>query len=313
MKFTLKQMRYALALAETGHFGRAAERCHVTQSALSQQLKLTEEACGAKLFVRHGGGAKLTPFGREFVARAESIIQSADMLDSFTLNYSGKPRRPISFGLIPTVAPYLLADIYPALRAALPDIGIEVREIQTENIISQLQDGTLDVGLIATEAPPASQLTQVSIAADPFVVATGAKSKLTGPVRPVDLPREHVLLLDEGHCLRDQAMDACALGLEADRRAFAATSLSTIVECVANGQGITLLPSISLKKEAVDPRIRILALAAPGASRTLSLVWHKSSPFGQLFQSFAQTIRPVVLALSAWDTKTPTAHKVPSA
>jgi LysR family hydrogen peroxide-inducible transcriptional activator len=313
MKFTLKQMRYAVALAETGHFGQAAARCHVTQSALSQQLKLTEQACGAKLFVRHGGKAKPTPFGREFVARAESILQSAEMLDSFTLNYSGKPRRPISFGLIPTVAPYLLADIYPALRAAQPGVAIEVREIQTEQIIAQLQDGTLDVGLIATEAPAMSQLTQVPIAADPFVVATGAASKLSGPVRAADLPQEHILLLDEGHCLRDQAMDACALSQNADRRAFAATSLSTIVECVANGQGITLLPSISLKKEAVDPRIRILALEAPGASRTLSLVWHKSSPFGQLFQSFAEIIRPNVLALSAWDTKKPAAQKAPPA
>lgn len=303
MRFTLKQMRYVIALAQTGHFGRAAAQCHVTQSALSQQIKLTEEACGTQLFVRTGGVARPTSFGREFVSRAGVIVQEADMLEVFALNYSGRPGRPISFALIPTVAPYLLADIYPALRVALPDIAIEVREAQTDQVISQLQEGVLDVGLIATMAPPSSQLTQVSIAADPFVVATGTDSNLTGPVRLEDLSQEHILLLDEGHCLRDQAMDACALNLDASRRAFAATSLSTIAECVANGQGITLLPSISLKKEGADPRIKILALAAPGASRTLSLVWHSSSPFGAIFEKFSQTIAPIVLDLSAWDMR----------
>lgn len=303
MRFTLKQMRYTLALSETGHFGRAAELCHVTQSALSQQIKLTEQACGTQLFVRFGGVAKPTPFGREFVARAANIVQNADMLDGFALNYNGKPSRPIRFGMIPTIAPYLLADIYPALRAALPNIALEVRESQTAQIVSQLQEGTLDVGLIATDVPSPGPLTQVAIAADPFVVATDMDNALEAPVRLEELSRHHILLLDEGHCLRDQAMDACALSQDASRRAFAATSLSTIVECVANGQGITLLPSISLKKETADPRIRVLALATPGANRTLSLVWHRSTPFGPLFQEFAETIRPVVLALSAWDTQ----------
>lgn len=305
MRFTLKQMRYVIALAETGHFGRAAAQCHVTQSALSQQIKLAEQACGTQLFVRAGGVARPTSFGREFISRANAIVQETGMLEVFALNYSGRPGRPISFALIPTVAPYLLADIYPALRKALPDITIEVREAQTENVLSQLQEGVLDVGLIATDVPPASQLTQVALAADPFVVAASRSSQLAGPVRLEDLSHEHILLLDEGHCLRDQAMDACALNLDASRRAFAATSLTTIAECVANGQGITLLPSISLKKEGADPRIKTLALAAPGASRTLSLVWHASSPFGAIFEKFAQTIAPIVLDLSAWETKRP--------
>lgn len=299
MKFTLKQMRYVVALAETGHFGRAAENCHVTQSALSQQLKLVEQTCGAQLFLRSESGAKPTPFGREFVERAQAILRSCEMLDSFAIHHSGQPQRPIAFGLIPTVAPYLLAEVYPRLRAALPDIDIDVSESRTEQLLASLTDGVLDIGLIATPLPDGTHLASRTIIEDPFVAAVPIDSTLAGPIRLSALPAENILLLDEGHCLREQAMDACALTSGEIRRAFAATSLSTIVEFVANGQGITLLPSISLKKEAVDPRVRIVALASPGASRTLSLVWHHGSPFAQLFHKFADTICDSAQNLSA--------------
>ena len=305
MNFTLKQMRYIVALAETGHFGRAAARCHVTQSALSQQLKQAEQTSGLQLFVRSEGGARPTPFGREFIDRARTILRHAELLDSFAANHGGRPRRPIAFGLIPTVAPYLLAEIYPLLREALPDISIAVSETRTAQLLDHLGEGLLDVGLIATPPPPEAHLTSRIIVEDPFVVAAPRQSTLSDPVHLDALPKDSILLLDEGHCLREQAMDACALTSGETRRAFAATSLSTIVEFVANGQGLTLLPSISLKKEAIDPRVKIIALAPPGASRTLSLVWHNGSPFAQLFHIFADTIRGGAQNLSSWKVNSP--------
>lgn len=309
MSITLKQMKYVVALAETAHFGKAATRCNVTQSALSQQLKLTEQICGARLFLRSESGARPTPFGREFIARAQEILNDAERLENFALNHGGHPNRPITFGLIPTVAPYLVAEIYPMLRAALPDISINVSESRTEQLLAQLAEGTLDVGLIATPLPKTPHLINRVIIEDPFVVVAPARNTFKGPIQLNALSKNEVLLLDEGHCLRDQAMDACALSAGEVRRAFAATSLSTIVEFVANGQGVTLLPSISLKKEAADPRVQIVALASPGASRTLSLVWHPGSPFAQLFDVFAQTIREGAHNLSAWNLKPPITHK----
>ncbi len=283
MDYTLKQLRYALAVAETGHFGRAAENCHITQSALSQQIKQLEFACNAPLFERRSRDVRVTPFGREFLAYAERIISDSDALARFAAEHGGTPRRAIRFGLIPTVAPYLLPEIYPALRKELDGVSFDVREGHTDRLLAQLDAGELDLALIATEPPEASRLEVAPLFADPFVAALQREASIETPIRLKELPQDQILLLDEGHCFREQAMEACAMR-GANAGMVAATSLSTIVEFVANGQGLTLLPAISLKKEAADPRIAIHPLAAPGAERILSLVWQKTSPFGALFQ-----------------------------
>lgn len=282
MEFTLKQLRYALAVAETGHFGKAAAVCNVTQSALSQQIKQLELSCTAALFERRTREVRLTPFGRDFLHRADQIIREADALGRYATESSGLPNRPIRFGLIPTVAPYLLPEIYPALTSALPTIRFDVREGHTERLLTQLDNGELDLALIATDPPAAARLHIAPLFADPFVAAMQRQVTVSGAVKVKSLPQDQILLLDEGHCFRQQAMEACAMR-DANASAFAATSLSTIVEFVASGQGMTLLPAISLKKEAADPRIAIHPLAAPGAERILSLVWPMSSPFGDLF------------------------------
>jgi len=289
--FTLRQLRYALALAEEEHFGRAAERCSVSQPALSQQIRLMEDRCGATLFERHGRTIEPTPFGREFLARAERITRESDALNAFASGRSGIPSRPVQLGLIPTVAPYLLPDIYPALRREFPDIALQVSEGQTVHLLAQLRAGTIDLAVIATAPPAGSGLFAEPLFADHFVLATSAATAVAEPVRLDTIPAERFLLLDEGHCLRDQAIEACALAGRDGTRTFAATSLSTIVECVANDQGVTLLPAISLKKESADPRIRIHALAAPGAGRLLSLVWRETTPFSALFRRIASTMR----------------------
>ena len=291
IELTLRQMRFALALGETGHFGRAAEKCHVTQPALSQQIRQIEEGFGVRLFERTTRAVKPTPFGREFLTRAAQVVASADSLAAFAHSPGGRPTRALRFGLIPTIAPYLLPDIYPALRRVMPDIVFNVSEARTDLLLAGLATGDVDLAMIATDPPDNSGLSEASLFADPFVLAAPQGVAIAEPVHLAELPRDRILLLDEGHCFRDQAIAACALRDRDVAESFSATSLSTIVEFVANGQGITLLPAISLRKEAADTRIALHPLEAPGAGRVLRLVWRQDTPFATLFGEIAGVVR----------------------
>ncbi|MBU1304424.1 MAG: hydrogen peroxide-inducible genes activator [Alphaproteobacteria bacterium] len=292
MTITLRHMRYATAVARTGHFGRAAEACAVSQPALSQQIMALEALCGAPLFDRLKTGVRLTPFGREFIDLAQASLRSAEALDAFALGRAGRPNRPLRFGLIPTVAPYLLPTVYPALSEQLPDLRFVVSESRTDALLAGLDDGSLDVALIGTELPQTGpRLVAASLFEDSFVLATSQHEAPDGPVSLANLAPERILLLDEGHCFRDQTIAACRIQGGSSPSTFAATSLSTIVEFVANGQGVTLLPQIALRKEATDPRIAIHALSTPGAGRLLSLVWREGTPFGTSFARMADVIR----------------------
>jgi LysR family transcriptional regulator, hydrogen peroxide-inducible genes activator len=290
MQPTLRQLQYVVALADAGHFGRAAEQSHVTQPALSQQVRQLEDMCGAPLFDRLGKTVRLTPFGREFADRARKILDETDGLMSFVESQSGRPNRPLRFGLIPTVAPYLLPDIFPALRHDLPGLGFTVSENRTGALLEGLHEGTLDLALIASQPPAGGpKLTLDPLFHDGFVLATGPAEARSEPVALNAKDGARMLLLDEGHCFRDQAIAACGLDDTAGKT-FAATSLSTIVEFVASGQGITLLPEIALRKEATG-RIQVHRLAAPGAGRLLSLCWREGSPFEAVYRDMATSIR----------------------
>jgi LysR family hydrogen peroxide-inducible transcriptional activator len=287
-------MRYAVAVARAGHFGRAAKASAVSQPALSQQILALEQICGTPLFDRLKHGVRLTPFGRSFVDLAQAAIDSAEALDAFALGHGGHPGRPLQFGLIPTVAPYLLPDIFPALTKNFGDLSFTISESRTEALIAGLADGSLDIALIATEPPESGpRLVSRPLFHDAFVLASSLAEATSGPVTLGNLAPERILLLDEGHCFRDQAIAACRLDNHPAARTFAATSLTTIVEFVANGQGVTLLPEIALRKEATDQRIAIHPIAAPGAGRMLSLVWREATPFGTTFERIAEVIRTV--------------------
>lgn len=292
MTITLRQMRYALAVARTGHFGQAAEECSVSQPALSQQILALETLCGTALFDRLKSGVKLTPFGRDFIELARPAVAASEALDDFALRSAGTPNRPIRFGLIPTVAPYLLPEIFPALTRRLPTLKFTISESRTEALLESLADGSLDIALIASEPPGGGpKLVVAPLFEDPFVLATPSGEATAEPVSLAALEPERILLLDEGHCFRDQTISACRLEGERSSRTFAATSLSTIVEFVANGQGVTLLPQIALRKEASDPRIAVHQLDDPRAGRHLALVWREATPLGQAFQEIAGVIR----------------------
>ncbi len=292
MSLTLKQLRYAIAVAETNHFGRAATACNISQPALSQQIQAIEDFCGTPLFDRLNRSVRPTPFGREFIERARRVVDGADALAAFAIGQAGTPDRPIRFGLIPTVAPYLLPEIFPALTSGLPGLDFAVSENRTEALIAGLVDGSLDIALIGTDAPDhGPKLTSAALFDDPFVLATSRDEETAAPVALSTLSPDRILLLDEGHCFRDQTIAACRLDSDPSARTFAATSLSTIVEFVANGQGVTLLPQIALRKEATDPRIAIHQLVSPGAGRRLSLVWREATPFADTFTQIAAIIR----------------------
>jgi LysR family hydrogen peroxide-inducible transcriptional activator len=219
------------------------------------------------------------------------VLESADALAAFTLGRDGAPDRPIRFGLIPTVAPYLLPDVFPALTKGLPGTSFTISENRTEALIAGLVDGSLDIALIGTEAPDhGPRLVTRPLFDDPFVLATSRAERTADPVSLSALASDRILLLDEGHCFRDQTIAACRLDSDPGVRTFAATSLSTIVEFVANGQGVTLLPRIALRKEATDQRIAIHDLASPGAGRLLSLVWREATPFAMTYEKMAEVI-----------------------
>ena len=292
MPISLKQMRYAVAIARAGHFGRASEACSVSQPALSQQILALEELCRTPLFDRLRSGVRLTPFGRGFVQLAQAAIESAQALDAFALGHSGRPDRPLHFGLIPTVAPYLLPEIFPALAESLADLTFTISENRTDGLIASLVDGSLDIALIGTGPPDGGpKLVSQTLFFDPFVLATSIDQPISEPVSLTTLQPDRILLLDEGHCFRDQSIAACRLGSDPAARTFSATSLSTIVEFVANGQGVTLLPQIALDKEANDPRIVIHPIVSPVVGRVLSLVWREATPYGPTFERIAKVIR----------------------
>jgi LysR family hydrogen peroxide-inducible transcriptional activator len=292
MPITIKQMRYALAVARAGHFGRAAEASAVSQPALSQQILALEELCGTALFDRTKSGVRLTPFGREFITLAEAAVETADKLNNFALGHGGRPDRPLRFGLIPTVAPYLLPQVFPALIRDLPDMRFAISEGRTETLLAGLEDGSLDIALIATEPPRTGpRLVTAPLFADAFVLATPRSETSDTPVSLTEIPPERILLLDEGHCFRDQSIAACRLDGDRNSRTFAATSLSTIVQFVANGQGVTLLPEIAVDKESSDPRIAIHRLNDPAAGRQLRLVWREATPYGRIFEQIAGIVR----------------------
>ncbi|WP_375452685.1 LysR substrate-binding domain-containing protein [uncultured Devosia sp.] len=292
MTISLKQMRYAVAVADFGHFGRAATACNISQPALSQQIAQVEAECGTALFDRLTRAVRTTPFGREFIERTRLVLDSAGALAAFASGHAGEPQRPLRFGLIPTVAPYLLPEIFPALTTALPGLQFTISENRTDALLAGLVDGSLDIALIGTSPPTdGPKLASAPLFDDLFVLATSHDEVTAIPVTLATLRPERILLLDEGHCFRDQTIAACRLDADPAGRTFAATSLSTIVEFVANGQGVTLLPTIALRKEANDPRIAIHPLAAPGAGRRLSLVWRDATPFAAQFTRIAEVIR----------------------
>lgn len=302
MGISLKQMRYALAVEHHHHFGRAAAASFVTQPALSQQITLLEEQLGFPVFERMGKSVISTPRGKLFLIEIKRIVGLTQELEErFVQEPVHVPMR-ISIALIPTIAPYLLPTLLPTLSDQLAPIEFSVSEQTTEQLLEAVKNGSCDFGILATD-PADERLFLQPLFADPFVLAVSPQSNVADPIDLSSLNREAMLLLSDGHCLRDQTMDACQLGSDMKQKTFAATSLSTIVELVANQLGMTLLPAISLKREAAGGRVKTVSLKQPGAGRIISMIWRRSSPLQELFGQIASIVTNVGKELLVEDTQ----------
>jgi LysR family transcriptional regulator, hydrogen peroxide-inducible genes activator len=276
---SLKQFRYFLAVARTGHFGAAAERCAVTQPALSMQIQELEKELGLQLLERGPKGAGLTPGGREIAVRAARVLADVrDLVDS-ARHLAGGFSGPFHFGAIPSIAPYLLPQLLPLIRARHPDLDLHLRETQTQRLLEELVEGDLDLVLLALPVEHAGVET-LSLFEDRFLLAVPASRPIGKNVRATpDLLREdRLLLLEEGHCLRDQALAFCHLRQVESIDTFGASSLSTIVQMVSNDLGLTLLPELSLEVETKRADIRLMRFTNPEPQRIVGLAWRETSP-----------------------------------
>lgn len=290
LDLTLRQLSYVVAIADTLGFRRAAERAHVSQPALSAQIRHVENVLGVTLFERDKKRVHVTPAGAEIVARARRVLAEAADLTSSAERLGDPLAGALRLGIIPTVAPYLLPEVFRAVRDAHPALRLLLREEKTADCVAKLVAGELDAAIVALEAD-LGDLDHVTLASDPFVLATPPGHPLAKrkSVRLDELEGEEVLLLDDGHCFRDQALALCSR-VGAKEMSFRATSLPTLAQMVSAGSGITLLPALAVPIENRASGMAISRLGRPVPARTIALVFRRSSPRAAGLRELAQTI-----------------------
>jgi LysR family hydrogen peroxide-inducible transcriptional activator len=291
---SLRQLQYVVAVADTLGFHKAAARCHVSQPTLSSQVQQLESVLGVRLFERDRRRVLVTSAGTDIVARARRVLVEVDDLIATATRLREPFAGTLRIGVIPTIAPYLLPEVMPKVSAKYPKLSLVFREEKTSDIVRELADGTLDAGLLALEAD-IGECAHAEIARDPFVAALPKGHPLARRKRLAlsDLENEHVLLLDEGHCFRDQALALCTKA-RASETSFRATSLATLAQMVSSGAGITLLPSLAVPVENRRGQLEIRPFVKPTPSRTIALVWRPRSPFAAVFMELAKTFRVTV-------------------
>jgi LysR family hydrogen peroxide-inducible transcriptional activator len=294
MRPSVRQLEYAVALAEQRHFGRAARACAVTQPALSAQIQALEELLGVRLFERSRRGVTPTPAGARVLERAREALRTLDGVGEAAALAREPLSGPLRLGVIPTIAPYLLPRWLPRVREAWPKLRPYLHEDRTARLVAQLAAGELDLLLLALPiANPAFE--SLSIAREPFVLAAPAGHPLVRGRRPLaqaELAGAPILLLDDGHCLRDQALAVCGQARAAASDEVRAASLSTLVQMVASGLGVTLLPLSAVDVEVRDrAELAVRAFQKPPPSRELGLVWRRASPQAEEFRLLGELLR----------------------
>ncbi|MEP0201955.1 MAG: LysR substrate-binding domain-containing protein [Halioglobus sp.] len=289
---TLKQLKYLCAVAEHGHFGRAAKACHVSQSTLSAGIIELEEVLGASIVERNNRQVLLSGLGQEVVARAQDILLQAEDLvslcDASAEPFTGKLR----LGVIPTIAPFVLPQLLKRLRSKYPDFQLFIREDLSGHLVDTLHRGEVDVILLALPFP-ADNVDTMALYEDDFLLASPASNTFTGSaeVKTSQLKGEELLLLEDGHCLRDHALEACKLRDADISIPYQATSLNTIVQMVANGIGITLLPRMALDAHILSGTdVSVYEFSEKNVSRTIGLMWRKKTPRQREFHLLGEFI-----------------------
>jgi LysR family transcriptional regulator, hydrogen peroxide-inducible genes activator len=289
---SLKQLRYFDLLVATGHFGKAADRAGITQPALSMQVRELEKTLGDALIERGPAGSRLTRFGEEVAARATRILAGVRDLEELALARGELLSGPLRLGIIPSVAPFLLPSLLELAASRYPDLQLSVRETITETLVEELVAGDLDA-VVASLPLDHDELKEAAVFEDRFLLASPAGSPHAArrPALADLIEADELLLLEDGHCLRDQALAVCHAIDPARLRSFGATSFSTLLQLVAAGRGVTLLPEMAVNAGiVVDPRLRVNRFAKPEPSRTIGLAWRGSSPRERDFQALAAIV-----------------------
>jgi LysR family transcriptional regulator, hydrogen peroxide-inducible genes activator len=281
---TLRQLRYFEALAQHGHFGRAAEACAISQPALSLQMKALEDTVGAPLVEKSSRQVRLTDLGEAFAVRTRDILRSVDELGEFAQSRVGPFTGRFRLGIIPTIAPYLLPGVIKALSQRFSGLDVLPREAITQKLIANLVDARLDAAIVAL---PVSEpaLHEEPLFDEEFLLVRPAADARKPVPDPANLRDMRLLLLEEGHCFRDQALSYCQLTPTAPRSLMEGSSLSTLVQMVAAGIGVTLIPEMAVRLETRSASVAVARLPSPRPARKIGMVWRKTSPIaGHLLQ-----------------------------
>jgi LysR family hydrogen peroxide-inducible transcriptional activator len=291
---TLRQLRYFEALARTKHFGMAADQCAVTQPALSMQIKDLERELGVELVERRGNTIAVTLAGQEIASRAEAILNQVRELSDFARQHQGVLTGPLRLGIIPSIAPYLLPAILADVERQYPALDLQIRETQTGALVEELVRGDLDAALLALPIQQ-PQVETMALFDDRFLIAVqrqAAQGWANSDLR-TRIGQERLLLLEEGHCLRDQALQFCHIANMQARKALGAASLTTIMQMVAAGHGITLLPELCAQAEVDRQRVALIEFPEDAPMRTVGLVWRRTSSRKSDFTALGNLIRSI--------------------
>lgn len=287
---SMRHLRYFQALAEHRHFGRAAAACAISQPALSVQIRELEALLGAALVERGGRRIVLTAVGEQVARRAADILRAVDELGDLARASSAALNGPLRLGLIPTIAPYLFPSLFARLARDMPAVDLRPREAVTQKLIDDLRAGGLDAAIVAL---PVSEptLTECSLFEEEFVLVRPAAEAGRPAPGPDQLARRRLLLLEEGHCFRDQALSFCSRSPTPPRDLIEGGSLSTLVQMVGAGIGVTLIPDMAIALEARSATIDVTRLPAPRPKRTVGMIWRATSPLDTQFRRIAALVR----------------------
>lgn len=307
---SLRQLQYLVAVADLGGFGKAAAACHVAQPSLSAQVAHAESQLGVQIFERSQRGVRVSTAGVAVLEQARIVLNAARHLEELAAQLTDPFTGTLRFGVIPTVGPYLLPEIVPLLRTAYPRMTMQWTEERTPTLVRLLQEGQLDAAILALD-DSVDGLSYAKLAFDPFVIAAARDNPVIvnqKPARARDLDGAEVLLLEDGHCLRDQALSLCdAAG--ARESAFRATSLATLVQMVSAGPAVTVLPAMAVPVENRRGQLSVREFAPKPPGRTLVLGWRRGSALQDALEAVAATIRDGLVRLPR--TPLPTDSSVP--
>lgn len=287
---TLKQLRYLEALVQHGHFGRAAAASSVSQPALSVQIRELEDQLGVVLFERGPRQVRLTGFGEQFSVRASAILRSVDELSDLARSARDRLVGRLRLGVIPTIAPYLLPTLLGRLAEMHLGLDIHVRETLTPRLLRELSDGQIDCAILALPVDDPA-LREVDLFSEAMVLVRHSDQE-NAPIPSADQLREtRLLLLEEGHCFRDQALSFCNLGAARPREGLDGSSLSTLVQMVGAGIGVTLIPEMAVPVETRSASVSLARFAPPEPGRTVGMVWRKTNPLSDQLMEIADVVR----------------------